>query len=479
MRFIPIVSVLVLSACATPADTKVGVVAEAQTICTGPDTVPGIDVSEWQGNIDWNAAAGSGIAFAITRINDGHHNDPTFATNWNEIKAHGLVRGAYQFYEPTVDPGYQADVVIAAVGQLGDGDLPVTLDVEWTSGTPNAAAIQVWVDRVTAGTGKIPMIYTAVGYWNQYFHGEFDNLDLWVANYGVSCPAIPNGWGGFRFWQPGGGPVPGIGGSVDLDVFNGTLEQLHRFASYGASDRCTNGAQLDCGGYACGCVDGACNGGACPGTGCTAEHTDACGNYGCGCVDSGCNGGFCPGPGCTLAEIAACGNYGCGCVDHQCGGGFCPGTGCTAGEIKACGNFGVNCVDHQCAGGFGPGSGCTAREALDCQHQGCGCADHACGGGSCAGTGCTARESLDCQAAGKACANAACVDAAPATDAGPTATDDAGAPAIPGDGGVPDNGGDAGTTVKPGHGCTAGGGGALPLPLLAAFVALRRRRARR
>jgi MYXO-CTERM domain-containing protein len=377
----PTLGLLLLLACSgcldAPGAGKIGHLDSAQVVCPGGPTVSGIDVSEWQGNINW-AAAAQGHAFAIARINDGHHVDPYFQTNWAQMKANGLIRGAYQFYEPTMDPVEQANIGIAAVGQLGDGDLPVTLDVEWTSGTPTVQSIQAWIDTITAGTGKYPIIYTASGYWNQYFNGQFGNIDLWVANWSVNCPALPDSWSGWRFWQTGGGPVNGIGGNVDWDVFNGTLQDLQYFANGNAADGCTNGNRSDCGHFGCGCVDGQCNGGFCPGTGCSQGHTNACGMFGCGCADGQCNGGFCPGTGCTAKEANDCGNFGCNCVDHMCGGGFCPGQGCTAKELNDCGNFGCGCVDHKCNGGFCPGSGCTAKQALDCKNN-----NQDCAGGKC------------------------------------------------------------------------------------------------
>lgn len=238
-RAVTVVSLALLSACG-PQDLllhegeKTGEVESALRVCARGPTVTGIDVSEWQGTIDWDQAS-RGLAFAITRINDGHHLDPTFRRNWDAIKAHGLIRGAYQFYEPTVDPAWQAQVVIDAVGLLGPGDLPVTLDVEWTSGTPNAGAIGTWMRLVEAGTGKKPMIYTAVGYWNQYFHGEFGDHTLWVANYGVTCPNLPSSWSDWTFWQWGGSPIAGIGGNVDTNVFNGTIDQLRALAGGGGA----------------------------------------------------------------------------------------------------------------------------------------------------------------------------------------------------------------------------------------------------
>lgn len=413
-----VVTLLFFAACTStqPDVVQLKTTKQGLQICSGADTVPGIDVSEWQGSIDWNAVAAGGFKYAITRINDGHHMDPTFRTNWDSIKAVGMIRGAYQFYEPNIDPTTQAQWVINAVGQLGPGDLPVTLDVEWTSGTPNAADIYSWMLQVAAGTGKVPMIYTAVGYWNQYFSNEFSNLDLWVANYGVNCPNMPSSWDHWLFWQWGGGPVPGIAGNVDQNVFNGNLQDLMNVAGQTSGSGCTGGQQAACGRFGCGCAEGQCSGGFCPGTGCSQTQRDACGAFGCGCVDQRCNGGFCPGPGCTAKETRDCGMFGAGCVDHQCNGGTAPGSGCTAKETRDCGMFGVGCVDHQCNGAYGPGTGCTARETSDCQAQGCGCADHACGGGSCAGTGCTPHETLECQQRGQACSLHGCVDPSAVTE---------------------------------------------------------------
>ena len=341
---------------ASSPDEDVASGAAAITVCPGGPTTPGIDVSYYQGNIDWNAVAGGGYAFGVTRINDGSFDDPTFGTNWAGIKAAGLVRGAYQFYEPTDSPVDQANTAVAAVGMLGQGDLPVMLDVEWTSGTPNAADIGTWIDIVTQGTGKRPMIYTASGYWNQYFTTEFGDIDLWVANWSVSCPGLPSSWSSWSFWQTGGGAVPGISGDVDQDVYNGSLEDLLFYANANGTMNCASSQAGACAHFGCACADDACSGGFCPGSGCTAQHTQDCGNFGCQCVDGGCSGGFCPGPGCTAKEINDCGGFGCGCVDHQCSGGFCPGNGCTAKNVNDCAAFGQDCNMAMCVP---PGSGAT------------------------------------------------------------------------------------------------------------------------
>ena len=100
------------------------------------------------------------------------------------------------------------------------------------------------------------MIYTAVGYWNQYFTNEFSELPLFVANYGVTCPAMPGAWTTWAFWQWGGKNVPGIRGgtsNVDNDLFNGTLAELQAFAR----SSCDPAKVSACGGFGCSCADNA------------------------------------------------------------------------------------------------------------------------------------------------------------------------------------------------------------------------------
>ena len=200
------------------------------TVCAAGATVNGIDVSTWQGTIDWDSVAGSGLGFAIARISDGTgYYDDQFDRNWSEMKRVGLVRGAYQFFEPSEDAAAQANLVVRVVGQLGPSDLPVVLDVETATPTPDE--IWTWVNAVQAGTGKTPMIYTSWGLWNSWISGGFESLPLWAANYGVSCPGLAANWSNWTMWQYADNTsVPGISGNVDGDVFNGSLQDLRNFA---------------------------------------------------------------------------------------------------------------------------------------------------------------------------------------------------------------------------------------------------------
>ncbi|HWL88384.1 MAG TPA: GH25 family lysozyme, partial [Polyangiaceae bacterium] len=123
-----------LTACASRASDGDAQSSEAVTVCAGT-TVEGIDVSEFQGNINWNSVKASGRSFAFIRASDGTgHLDPTFAGNWGAARSAGLLRSVYQFFRPTEDANAQADLVLQKLAADGAGELPPMLDVEVTDG---------------------------------------------------------------------------------------------------------------------------------------------------------------------------------------------------------------------------------------------------------------------------------------------------------------------------------------------------------
>jgi lysozyme len=182
--------------------------------------------------------AADGIAFAITRVNHGDFMDPEFDTNWAAIASVGLVRGAYQYFDPGGDPVAQANTFIGKVGTLGPGDLPGVIDVESTDGLgPGAIAANVatWVDLVEAGTGRKPMIYTGSYFWNDNVQTtDLNDHPLWIAHYTTGCPNMPTAWPDWVMWQYSStGSVAGIAGDVDTDRFNGGVVGLHDLAANG------------------------------------------------------------------------------------------------------------------------------------------------------------------------------------------------------------------------------------------------------
>ncbi len=213
---------------------------ELATVCASGATVEGIDVSEFQGAIDWHAVHASGRVFGIARVSDGtQHLDPTFASNYAAMKAEGMVRGSYQFFRASEDPIAQADLLLSKIGALEPGDLAPMLDVEVTDGQPNSvidAKIVAWVSHIEAATGKKPLIYTGPYFWSQIGSPANQGGALVVADWTQGCPLVAPTWSDWSFWQyADNGHVSGIGGLVDLDRFNGSEAALRALTGGGAT----------------------------------------------------------------------------------------------------------------------------------------------------------------------------------------------------------------------------------------------------
>ena len=225
-----------------PGDGCVGSAAEALKTCAAGATITGVDVSVYQGNVNWSQIKGSGRQFAFVRISDGLSSpDSKFAQNWPALKAAGMVRGSYQFFRPSQDPALQAQMVLdklAAAGGLKPGDLPPVLDLESADGLASSVVVakaNVWLAKIEAALKVKPIVYTAA-FMSDVIGTGFGGYTLWVANYGTTCPTMPSGWTDWHFWQNAdNGNVPGISGNVDTDFFNGTLPQLQALTIKAAS----------------------------------------------------------------------------------------------------------------------------------------------------------------------------------------------------------------------------------------------------
>ena len=194
--------------------------------------IQGIDVSKYQSNVNWQSVKQAGIPFAFARATYGSTEvDSQFKTNWQAMKEAGIIRGAYHFFVAADDPTAQANLFISTLGSLSDSDLPPVIDIEADSGTSSTlvADVRTWLGVVEQKLGRAPMIYTAPSYWNEYMTDDFGSYPLWVAEYGVSSPKSVNGWGAWAFWQYSeSGDLAGLN-PVDLDYFNGSLNDLMAF----------------------------------------------------------------------------------------------------------------------------------------------------------------------------------------------------------------------------------------------------------
>jgi lysozyme len=237
---------LALVACASASTNELD---QAATVCGAGPTVKGIDVSLYQGTIDWNAVANDGVQFAFIRVSDGVGTvDSRFAANWSGSRAAGIVHGAYQFFRPDVDPIAQADLLLSQIdGGLQPDDLPPAIDVEVTDGldpSAVAAAVKAWVDHVAAAIGRPPIIYTGFYFWHDSVGGpDMTTSPLWHAQYtSASCPNIAAPWTEWAVWQySGSGTVGGIGAAVDLDVWNGDRASLMAFLGGSGAGSCGDG----------------------------------------------------------------------------------------------------------------------------------------------------------------------------------------------------------------------------------------------
>jgi GH25 family lysozyme M1 (1,4-beta-N-acetylmuramidase) len=234
----------------------------------------GIDVSDWQGNINWSAVAASGKTFAFIRATRGgttgtynestrvgtlseRYDDTKFLANITNAKAAGLLVGAYHFARPDISMNTGCDEAVHFLQVAGDymcdGYLPPVLDLEAGSARSTADLTNWAMDfcnTIHDAKGVWPIVYANSSYANSEVDARLAQLPLWIARpsgdpnagnpaaaaaypnvYGVWNPTYPNTpspepW---NFWQYSStGTVYGINGNVDLDVFNGDVYQLQR-----------------------------------------------------------------------------------------------------------------------------------------------------------------------------------------------------------------------------------------------------------
>jgi lysozyme len=201
--------------------------------------VHGIDVSKWQGSIDWSKVAQAGYKFAFIRVSDGlTYIDSYFPQNWAGAKNNGIIRGAYQFFRPNQDAIQQAQLLLDKMGPLQKGDLPPVIDVENTGNlSPAEVAAQIgkWINYVESKLGIKPIIYSGYYFWKDNVKSTaFGDYLLWLPWYHdyqdtAFCPSVPDPWTKWTFWQwTDKGSVPGISGNVDLDIFDGTIDDLKK-----------------------------------------------------------------------------------------------------------------------------------------------------------------------------------------------------------------------------------------------------------
>nr|WP_256367777.1 glycoside hydrolase family 25 protein [Mucilaginibacter sp. SG564] len=192
-------------------------------------TVHGIDVSSYQGKINWQKVKAMNdddvhITFAFIKATEGVLSvDPYFQRNWREAPKAGIICGAYHYFLPQKSGVWQARFFLQTV-KIEKGDLPMVVDVEQLYRTPPAKMreqLMSFVNHVENKTGVKPIIYTNISFYQDYLQGYFDDYTLWIAHYYQPVLNISKktNW---QFWQHSDkARINGINEKVDFNIFRG------------------------------------------------------------------------------------------------------------------------------------------------------------------------------------------------------------------------------------------------------------------
>ena len=194
--------------------------------------VIGIDVSEFQGRVDWDdieiLEEKYPVQFVFIRATAGNDRvDAQFKKNWDGAKENKIMRGAYHYYRPNENSIEQANLFIKTV-KLQKGDLPPVLDIERLPKNQPLDSLKKglkrWLTKVEAHYQVRPIIYTGERYYSDFLKEEFSEYLFWIANYNFYREKIEDDW---LFWQfTEKASLPGIKHRVDVNIYNGDLEQL-------------------------------------------------------------------------------------------------------------------------------------------------------------------------------------------------------------------------------------------------------------
>lgn len=195
--------------------------------------VRGLDVSHYQGDINWNKLRnaqiqGAPVSFVFVKATEGTNIwDENFNQNFYNARKNDIIRGAYHYFSPHTSGKAQAKYFCKMV-QLDEKDLPPVLDVE-EIGRHSTKQLQKevlsWMNAVEKHYGVTPILYTGYKFKTTYLDApEFDRYPYWIAHYYVDTLEYKGKW---AFWQhTDAGKVDGVNGYVDINIFHGDYQDL-------------------------------------------------------------------------------------------------------------------------------------------------------------------------------------------------------------------------------------------------------------
>ncbi|MDO4159320.1 MAG: GH25 family lysozyme [Prevotellaceae bacterium] len=199
--------------------------------------IRGIDISHYQGEIDWELLRNAMIErcpvrFILIKATEGTTRiDPNFKENFSQAREYGFIRGAYHFWSNKSSARNQAYFFLDNV-KLEEGDLPPVLDIEHKPSDVSVEDFQrdvlTWLHIVEDKYHAKPIIYTYYKFKMAYLNNQvFDGYPYWIAHYYVDKIEYTGEW---KFWQhTDAGRLPGIKGYVDFNIYNGSYYDLKKF----------------------------------------------------------------------------------------------------------------------------------------------------------------------------------------------------------------------------------------------------------
>lgn len=200
-----------------------------------PYPIRGVDVSSYQGDIDWKTVENQDMKFAFIKATEGSsHVDEKFEMNWKNIRKTDMRAGAYHFMSYDSPAKSQAENFISHVDKTDDM-LPPVVDVEFYGKyIPDGrhppkhklrGILSAILDRLEKEYGIKPIIYTTPYIYSNYICSNFKSYDIWI-----SAPDFPASLTDGKEWTflqySFKGKLKGFGGgesaNIDLNAFNGT-----------------------------------------------------------------------------------------------------------------------------------------------------------------------------------------------------------------------------------------------------------------
>lgn len=201
--------------------------------------VKGIDVSSYQGEIDWETLASENISFVFIKATEGSSfADECFGYNFEEAQKTNLAVGAYHFFSYDSEGGTQAENFIKTV-QPFEGMLPPVIDLEFygdkEKNPPDREYVDVqlneMLDALEEYYGQKPIIYATEKSYELYLSGGYEEYDIWIRNV-ITKPKLSDGreW---KFWQyTNRDRLSGYSGEekyIDVNVFCGSAEEFDQY----------------------------------------------------------------------------------------------------------------------------------------------------------------------------------------------------------------------------------------------------------